>query len=162
MKSKKRNILAFLGLMLGITLITGTLSSFTKGNITPYQSPAPESAQWDNLKVLPADISKDSLITLMKGYNIALGVKCSYCHTPRKDDSSKLDFADDSKVEKLIARGMIKMTHEINADYFNFHKDRDPQKITDVTCATCHRGTPNPKDYLNNIGKIAPGGEKEK
>lgn len=159
---KTKNILLLSGMILGIALVIGTLSSFTKGNITPYVSPAPQSAQWDNLKVLPTAISKDSLLTLMKGYNIALGVKCSYCHTPRKDDSSKLDFADDSKVEKLIARGMIQMTQEINANYFNFHKDRDPKVITDVTCAMCHRGTPNPKDYLNNIGKIAPGGEKEK
>jgi len=50
---------------------------------------------WDNLKVLPKDISKDSLTYLMKNYATSLGVKCNYCHVPSKFDPTELDLASD-------------------------------------------------------------------
>ncbi|MCO5247764.1 MAG: c-type cytochrome [Chitinophagales bacterium] len=94
-----------------------------------------------NLKVLPADISKDELDVLMKSFSKSLGVKCSHCHAP-KESGEGLDFASDSKVEKLIARGMIKMTKDINENYFSkYPKDG---MITQINCMTCHNGQVQP------------------
>lgn len=86
-----------------------------------------------NLKILPKDISKDSLMALMKGYNQALGVKCNHCHT--------MDKSSDKKHEKEIARHMIKFTNELNAKEF---APIGEQYKNAVQCATCHRGSTKP------------------
>ena len=86
-----------------------------------------------NLKILPKDISKDSLMSLMKGYNQALGVKCNHCHT--------MDKSSDDKHEKEIARHMIKFTNELNAKEFAPIGD---QYKNAIECATCHRGSTKP------------------
>lgn len=134
-------------------MMLGAFYAFTTNTVTRSQNPP----DWENLKVLPQDISKDSLIGLMKGYEKALGVNCSFCHAPRKDNPNKLDFASDAKVKKKIARGMIKMVHEINANYFRPHyPDPKPAMVTDVSCVMCHRGTNNPKEYLQGVGTLYP------
>src|SRR5258706_14351065 len=83
-----------------------------------------------NLKVLPRDISHDDLDKIMDSWKVALGVKCSFCHAPSKDSSSRhLDFASDAKPEKDIARHMFRMTAKINTKYFHFDDD-DNTKAT--------------------------------
>ncbi len=140
--------LAFLG-------VIGGLYAFTTGEISKHSGP--NQTEWENLKVLPQDISKDSLKHLMDTYSKSLGVKCSFCHAPREDNPKKLDFASDKKIHKLIARGMIKMTNDINENYFKPHyPDPKPAQVTDVTCVMCHRGSPNPKKYLQNVGSLYP------
>jgi photosynthetic reaction center cytochrome c subunit len=47
------------------------------------------------------------------------------------------DFAIDEKPEKEMARKMIVMTREINANF--------PDGKQHVTCFTCHRGDHHPK-----------------
>lgn len=134
--------LAFIG-------IVGALYSFTTKSLeakTSFQT------EWENLKVLPEDISKDSLENLMKGYSKALGVNCSYCHTPQDDNPKKLDFADDGKDEKEFARHMIEMTRKINKENFDWEDSPEPEKINVVTCTMCHRGNPQPSNYLKNSG----------
>lgn len=123
--------------------------SFTTNAITSYAD-SNDEGEWENLKVLPEDISKDSLKHLMRGYNAALGVKCSYCHASSKEDPKKLDFANDSKDEKEFARSMIKMTQKINAENFNWDNHPEPEKINMVSCTMCHRGSPKPSKYLQN------------
>lgn len=146
---------------LGFIALIGILYSFTTNSIANYSSS--NQPQWENLKVLPDNISKDSLEHLMKGYTKALGVKCSYCHQPRENQPKKLDFSDDSKLQKKIARGMIKMTEEINEDYFKPHyPDPKPEKVSDINCVTCHRGNPNPKKYLSQIYSIYPQDKEQK
>lgn len=158
MKIKK--IIPTLSFIVLIAII-GTLYSFTTKTIT--ENSTQNQPRWENLKVLPQDISKDSLIHLMKGYTKSLGVSCSHCHSPRKDNPKKLDFPDDSKMPKLIARGMIKMTNDINENYFKPHyPDPKPEQVTDVNCITCHRGNPNPKKYLEGVGSLFPSTKKEK
>lgn len=129
----------------------GTFYAFTNPSNRLYH--ATDQPVWQNLKVLPQNISKDSLHNLMKGYTLALGVKCNFCHASEKANPEKLDFAADSKIEKEIARGMIKMTDDINRVYFLPHKkDPKPTQTFDVSCITCHRGNANPEEYLNNVG----------
>ena len=141
-------------------LVLSALYSFTTKTITKLNE---EEPQWENLKVLPQDISKDSLSNLMKSYSKSLGVNCSYCHTPREDNPKKLDFADESKMTKHITRGMIEMTDDINEKYFKPHyPDPKPEHVSDVSCVMCHRGTAKPKTYLENIGDLYPSIEVEK
>lgn len=112
-------------------------------------------SEWENLKVLPEDITKDSLMGLMKSYTKSLGVRCDYCHSPREDNPEKLNFPDDAKMSKLIARGMIDMTEQINEQFFRPHyPDPKPERVQDVSCVTCHRGNPNPKKYLEGVGSL--------
>jgi hypothetical protein len=92
-----------------------------------------------NLKVLPKDISKDELDEVMDGFKAALGVKCGHCHAPSTVDPKKLDFASDAKIEKEIARKMMKMTAKINKKYFH----REDQ--ANITCMTCHNGNQTPE-----------------
>lgn len=96
-----------------------------------------------NLKVLPKDISKDELDEVMDGFKAALGVKCGHCHAPSTIDPKKLDFASDDKIEKEIARKMMKMTAKINKKYF--HREDEQGMIANISCMTCHNGSETPK-----------------
>lgn len=91
-----------------------------------------------NLKVLPKNISHEELDNIMKEFKVALGVKCSFCHSPSKDDPKKMDFASDENHHKAIARDMMRMTAKINKKYFKSHE------ATAVTCYTCHQGSDEP------------------
>lgn len=157
---KVNKLLSFL-YALGAILAISALYSFTTNSITKYNEGY--VPKWENLKVLPQDISKDSLDALMKGYNKSLGVKCTHCHIPKEDDPTKLDFASDSKMGKNITRGMIQMTNELNENYFKpYYPDPKPHTVTDVSCVMCHRGTAKPKEYLENLGALFPMLEENK
>ncbi|MBB1149162.1 MULTISPECIES: c-type cytochrome [unclassified Myroides] len=125
------------GIILGFFCLMISLLSF-KNNTTETETTVVQTA-WKNLTVLPQDISKEDLEKVMKGYNAALGVKCSYCHAPAEDKEG-LDFASDAKKEKEFARHMIVMTRQINAEHFNWKNDPNPENINVVTCTMCHRG----------------------
>ena len=137
----------------GAVGIAFMMYAFTTNTLT--SNSIETKTEWENLEVLPQDISKDSLIGLMKSYSKSLGVKCDYCHKPRANRPDKLDFPSDDKMTKLIARGMIKMTNDINENYFKPHyPDPKPESVNDVNCLTCHRGNPNPKKYLEGVGSL--------
>lgn len=111
----------------------------------------PEGKQegFKNLKVLPKDISKDSLEHVMHFFNKALGVHCDFCHAKSKDPNQKWpDFVSDEKDTKEAARHMLTMTSEINAKYFNWAGSARPDTINAVTCVTCHHGTPHPETVV--------------
>jgi photosynthetic reaction center cytochrome c subunit len=56
---------------------------------------------------------------------------CTYCHNPA-------NLADDSKYTKVVARRMIEMTRQVNANWAPHVGN------TGVTCYTCHRGNAVP------------------
>lgn len=122
-------------------------------------TPPPE---FKNLKILPKNISKDDLDSVMHHFTASLGVKCNYCHV-RNEVIKKMDFASDDKPEKLIARKMMLMAIDINTKYFkDMEEEMSKQKDHDmdhgikidgdsvrnmlsyVTCYTCHRGDAHP------------------
>lgn len=149
MKAMKKLFTLFSGI--GILIMVFGLYAFKEDFSTDegYISQPP----WDNLKVLPKDISKDSLTYLMKNYATSLGVKCNYCHVPSKSDPTELDFASDVKIEKEITRGMILMTNEINEKHFKpYFPEPIPKQVNVVNCVMCHRGTANPEKYLSQMG----------
>ncbi len=99
-----------------------------------------------NLKVLPKDISDQKLDSIMQTYNIALGVKCDFCHVPMKNIKDSLDYASDAGPMKENARKMMRMTIKINKENFYFDKNQQPEYLHTVTCKTCHQGEPFPPE----------------
>ena len=97
-----------------------------------------------NLKVLPKNISDEKLDSIMQTYNIALGVKCNFCHVPMKNITDSLDYVSDAEPNKENARKMMKMVIHINKTNFYFDKNVEPVYLNTVTCKTCHRGEPFP------------------
>ncbi len=95
-----------------------------------------------NLKVLPRDISDDSLYAIMGSYEKALGVNCSFCHV-MKDKNGLEDYTSDSIPHKEVCRDMMRMTILINTKYFPPKKLS--QKTQTVTCYTCHKGKQIPE-----------------
>ncbi|HEX8297680.1 MAG TPA: c-type cytochrome [Rubricoccaceae bacterium] len=72
----------------------------------------PERSQ--NLRVLPDTTSAATLRRTMQGFTRALGVRCSECHVGSGRDFRTWDFASDAKPHKEVARGMMRMTAELN------------------------------------------------
>jgi hypothetical protein len=99
-----------------------------------------------NLKVLPQDISDQMLDSIMHSYNKALNVNCAFCHTPVKNMPNIFNYELDENLMKEEARKMMRLTIQINKDYFYFDSTRRPEYLNVVSCITCHRGDPMPAD----------------
>lgn len=132
--------------------VIGCASTAKTADIDRGKEVAKVESQWENLKVLPQDISEEELKGLMREYNAALGVKCSHCHAPNAE--GKMDFASDAKQEKEFARHMITMTKDLNEKHFNY----DATDKKKVSCFTCHQGSIKPKKItdleLKEPGKV--------
>lgn len=99
-----------------------------------------------NLKVLPPDISDQMLDSIMLSYNKALNVNCPFCHAPDKNISNVLNYELDDNPLKEETRKMMRLTIQINKDYFYFDSTKRPAYLNVVSCITCHRGDPMPAD----------------
>ncbi len=122
-------------------------------------TPEKKQGGFQNLKILPKDISKDSLHHVMEFFSKSLGVHCDFCHAKSKDPNQRWpDFASEDKPEKEIARKMMMMSGEINAKYFNWMNSTQPDTIRNVTCVTCHHGTPHPESTVAPEAPHGPGG----
>jgi len=98
-----------------------------------------------NLKVLPKNIDQRALIDTMRGFALALGVRCVYCHVGREEQPlDSVNFASDEKRPKRVARVMMHMVMHINGEHLAEVPDR-PQPAVIVRCVTCHRGLPRPR-----------------
>jgi tetratricopeptide (TPR) repeat protein len=98
-----------------------------------------------NLKVLPRNIPRDTLVNMMAGFTRALGVRCTYCHVGQPNQPlSTYDFASDEKQSKRNARVMIQMLHHINGEHLAQLETRVTPPVR-VECATCHRGISPPR-----------------
>jgi Photosynthetic reaction centre cytochrome C subunit len=99
-----------------------------------------------NLKVLPKDITDEKLDSIMHTYNKALGVNCGFCHTPHhKNFPDSLNYAIDENPMKEDARKMMRLTIQINKDFFYYDTAQRPEYLKVVTCITCHRGEAFPE-----------------
>jgi hypothetical protein len=107
-----------------------------------------------NLQVLPKDMTGKQVRDIMETVDGSLGVHCDFCHAEDPNNKMpngrpRLNFADDSKDDKKIARIMFTMTDRINADYINKAKTLDPDSMgMTVTCGTCHRGHQMPEEFV--------------
>jgi len=137
-----RNPLASLALAAAALAATGSLAfAHPPGHRTPPKAQPSQQTRQEppgppgrNLQVLPADIPQARLIAIMRDWGQALGVQCSYCHVPG-------NFASDANPHKNIARGMVRMTNRINNELLPPVVGVAEQPR--VTCATCHRGSPD-------------------
>jgi outer membrane protein OmpA-like peptidoglycan-associated protein len=101
----------------------------------PYDPTFPMATEvHQNVQVL-TDLNALEFARLMNALStwIAPEEGCAYCHNPE-------NLAEDSKYTKLVARQMIKMTRDINANWSSHVVQ------TGVTCWTCHRGQAVPSD----------------
>ena len=117
--------------------------------MTPAMAQIPE--KFTNLKVLPKDISRDELLSTMRGFSFALGVRCEHCHADMPPAPAgkrpQRDFASDEKEPKKTARVMLQMVEAINRDYISkVPKTPAPR----VQCVTCHHGLAEPRT-LNGV-----------
>lgn len=111
-------------------------------------SPSGERATsaYKNVKVL-TDLSTDEFNRLMVAITqwVSPDQGCAYCHTD--------DLADDGIYTKIVSRRMIEMTRDINKEWTSHVGD------VGVTCYTCHRGQPVPKNvWYENPGARHAGG----
>lgn len=94
--------------------------------------------KFENLEVLPKDISKPALIGTMRGMASALGVRCKYCHVG-PDNLQGMDFATDKRQSKQTARRMMLMVKAINEEHLA-GLETSSETTVKVECKTCHRG----------------------
>ena len=102
--------------------------------------------EFKNLQVLPKNISQKDLHEIMADdFEDGLGVACNFCHAEDKD-AHRVDYASDAKPEKQIARYMMRMTLNINKDYFQKKNPVMGDSLI-INCTTCHRGQPHPDNF---------------
>ncbi len=105
------------------------LSLSLTGVAAVQQNDPPAEKVFKNIKTMTGTPASE-IIPSMKFMCASLKVNCEYCHKAN-------DFASDEKGEKGAARHMIEMQKDINAKNFNGR--------VQVTCNTCHNGSPNPQ-----------------
>lgn len=102
---------------------------------------------WQSLFVLGvimvAPASVFGQVEDMQAIAQALGVGCEYCHVRRGAESLPSATAS-GKPKREIAREMIAMTRDLNAQ-IQAAAGKSPADATRVTCITCHRGVPIPR-----------------
>lgn len=103
----------------------------------PAAGPSPPGPlPWKNVQVLN-DVSVGEFNRTMIAMSrwVAGGDgKCTFCHVAA-------NFASDSLYTKRVARAMLRMNRDINANYAQH------VQATGVTCYTCHQGNANPNGY---------------
>lgn len=125
----KRSLLVIIGFI----VVVSVSLAFTKHE-PPYK----------NLKILPKDITKRQMDSVMDHFTVSLNVKCNFCHI-RNRETKEWDYAADSNKHKLVARDMLQMTYDINDKYFEYTgSKRDLNTQLMVNCYTCHNGHKEP------------------
>lgn len=107
---------------------------------------------YENVKVL-GDLDENEFTRLMAAITewVSPEQGCSYCHNEE-------GFANDKMYQKVVARSMIQMTMDINANW------KKHVQNTGVTCYTCHRGQNVPANiwFNNEPGGSMAGGVRPK
>ena len=118
-------------------LVTVLLTPMLLGICAETTAQIPQ--RFENLKVLPQTISRDSLVGVMRGIAGSLGMRCHNCHVGGDSVSLQgVNWASDSLVTKRKAREMMKMTQQINAQFISNLEERKAPSLR-VECITCHR-----------------------
>ncbi len=90
--------------------------------------------KFKSIKVLN-EMPADQMGKVMNMMSASLGVNCKFCHASNDGDYEKEGFE-----HKDIARQMLRMTFEMNKNYFDSRAE--------ITCATCHQGKPMPQSMI--------------
>jgi photosynthetic reaction center cytochrome c subunit len=113
---------------------TATANAVPKAIDPAPSTGKPARTVYKNVPVL-GDLPEDQFMRLMQAMTewVAPDQGCGYCHNVE-------NLADDSPYAKVVSRRMLQMTNHINRDWTS-HVGQ-----TGVTCYTCHRGNPVPKN----------------
>ena len=112
--------------------------------LDPGTADAQIPAEFTNLRFLQEDVSRDSLMNVMRGFSFALNVRCQYCHVGGDGVSfDGVDFASDDDPDKVKARFMLGMVDDLNRTVLPQIAERDDPPV-EVGCKTCHRSQPRP------------------
>lgn len=84
------------------------------------------------------DMPADQMGKIMNMMSASLGVNCAFCHT--SDDG---DYEKEGVENKDMARRMLKMTFELNKNYFGSRPE--------INCNSCHQGRTRPQSLLSPI-----------
>jgi hypothetical protein len=136
-------------------------SAIFPGGAAAQPPPNPSQEKPKNLQVLSADMERPAVIEIMRGFALALGVRCEHCHAesgnPPPNDT---DFASDAKETKKVARAMLKMTRAIN-DSLLAETGRSASTRLQVSCFTCHHGVEKPQTLAMVVNQAAREGGAE-
>lgn len=113
----------------------------------------PGGEEYENLQVLPEDLSEAELRAIMSGFSEALGVNCMHCHV--RAPGQRPDFAADDKPAKETARAMIRMVRVINGEHLTDLPTVEGA-VLGVSCMTCHRGLTNPQTLDHLLAQYVP------
>ena len=121
-------------------LVIGALACVVSISAVATSAPRPVEEHYKNLQVLPKNTTEAQMNKIMVGeFEDALGVSCGFCHAANKDGDG-LDYVSDAKPEKQITRQMLRMTLNLNRDYFKIDTPMVGTANIVVTCNTCHKG----------------------
>ena len=138
----------------GLLVLTGSPAAAqtpAAGARTP-----PAQPPMTNLLVIPKNTPRPQVVQTMQSIAAALGVQCNYCHV-MEGRGGRNDMASDAKATKKAARGMMMLTRDINSK-LSYAVGKPSGSITNVGCATCHRGVPIPKLLTEVISDAAANG----
>ncbi len=90
--------------------------------------------KFKSIKVLN-EMPADQMGKVMNMMAASLGVNCKFCHA-----SNDGEYEKEGIEHKDIARQMLRMTFEMNKNYFDSRAQ--------ITCATCHQGKPLPQSAI--------------
>lgn len=131
--------------MVGVLVVAGSARSAAQ---------IPE--KFENLQHFPRDITRDSLVQVMRGFSFALGVRCEYCHVPRDTAGPpglNLNYGADDRLAKRRARFMLGMVDSINGHLLPALPQPRRTPIV-VSCVTCHRGLAVPATLADILTSI--------
>ena len=94
-----------------------------------------------NLKALPKDLTGEQVDVIMQQWKVSLGIQCSSCHAEGREKIDPngrplLNFVDDSKPMKAVARTTYTMSEEVTTRYVA----KIGSSGMRVNCGSCHRG----------------------
>lgn len=119
---------------------------------TPVAAQIPE--RFENLQVLPREIRRDSLVSVMREFASALGVRCVHCHVGEDNPTlAGIDFKSDDRAPKRLAREMMRLVRTVNDELLaGLRAPGEPG--TRVSCITCHRGMPRPVVLEDTLQRV--------
>jgi hypothetical protein len=107
-----------------------------------------------NLQVLPATLSTDSVFALMLNVADALGVTCGHCHVGGDNATwDSTNFRSDTLTAKPLARAMFRLTDRLNAELLPAIVPSRGAPVV-VTCMTCHRGLLRPMSIQDTLTRV--------
>ena len=125
-----------------VMLLIATVASHATFHPASIEAQIPD--EFTNLQFLAKDITRDSLLEIMRGFSFALGVRCQYCHVGGDGISFEgVEFHSDDDPDKRKARFMLRMVANLNGMVLPLVPERDDPPLA-IECKTCHRGLPRP------------------